>query len=321
MHKNLHSRMQGTAIFMALLMIAIVAGMASVLMRMQHIDIRRTQMMLTSEQSYLYAQGVIDWAKGALKADLRDPGATIWPMVLSPTSIANGTGTIAGTLQDAQGLFNINVYSATAGQQGSQQDFGIVLPPDQQNSAQVYQKAMQAAQAGGSGQKNNKILFNLLGLLGIEMNEENQQHLVSAIAAWVSRPPGSVNNTDSYDEYYGSVNPPYRAPHALMANASELRIVSGMTPAMFNKLQPYIIALPEGANFNPAHAPPLLQRAAGYNPQSGQSAAQSPSGKYFLLRADVYLNDQHLVLYTLLMRSNKQQKIQVSQLWQSFGTA
>lgn len=338
MKMSLHSRARGTAIFMALLIIAIVASLASVLMRLQQIDIRRTQMMLTSEQSYLYAQGVIDWAKGALKVDLQNPGKTVWPMVLPPTPIADGAGTIAGILLDAQGLININNFSSTIGSQSqvppqpSSQPSSQFQPqtPGVMQQSKINQAAQAASQMGGqTGGENSSatrtLLFNLLGQLDIQMNQAAQQQLASAITDWVSMPAGGVvNATDSYDQQYAKLNPPYRSPHAMMASVSELRTISGISPVIYSKLLPYIIALPVTASFNPAHAPPLLQKAAGYNAQQSQnsqaSQQQGQSGQYFLLRADVYLHDQHLVLYTLIQRNNDPQKLQITQLWQSFGT-
>jgi type II secretory pathway component PulK len=149
------------------------------------------------------------------------------------------------------------------------------------------------------------------------MSQQEQQQLTAAITAWESTPKTGSNAVDPFDSKYAQLNPPYRSPHALMASVTELRLISGMTSAAYTKILPYIIALPASTTFNAQHAPPLLQKAAGQ--QSSAQPSQQP-GQYFLLRADVFLQDQHLVLYTLLQRNNDPQKFQVMQLWQSFGT-
>src|SRR5437867_4115623 len=139
---------QGTAIFMALLIVAIVSSLAIFLMRTQQIDIRRTQMMLTSEEAYLYAQGVTDWAITTLQTEIMNPKATTsWPLVLPPTPIANGQGKIAGTLFDAEGLFNLNNLAET-GRIGS-----------------IADKRSKAFN------ENTKLFLNLLAFVGFQLSE------------------------------------------------------------------------------------------------------------------------------------------------------
>lgn len=46
------------------------------------------------------------------------------------------------------------------------------------------------------------------------------------------------------DDYYIRQDPPYRAPHRLMVNVSELRAVKGVTANIYDALKPYITALP-----------------------------------------------------------------------------
>jgi general secretion pathway protein K len=46
------------------------------------------------------------------------------------------------------------------------------------------------------------------------------------------------------DDYYMRQNTPYRAPHRLIVNVSELRAVRGITANIYEALKPYITALP-----------------------------------------------------------------------------
>lgn len=52
----------------------------------------------------------------------------------------------------------------------------------------------------------------------------------------------------SHDDYYLRLNPPYHAGHQQMADISELRLVEGMTPVLFQRLKPYITAYPINMN-------------------------------------------------------------------------
>lgn len=105
-----------------------------------------------------------------------------------------------------------------------------------------------------------------------------------------------------------------------MASISELRTVAGITPAIYNRISPYLIALPISTQLNPNSAPPLLLKAFNLTPPQGANAQQT--SKHFLVRGDVYLEDQHLVMYSMLQiisnPTNNQPMVIV--LWQSFGT-
>ena len=325
--RRINKTVRGTAIFMALLMIAIVAAIAVTLLRTQQIDIRRTQMMITSEQGYLYTQGVVGWAISALQSDLRTPAASsAWPMILPPTSIADGQGKISGILQDAEGLFNINNFTKITNNNvinpssNPNQAAGNVSTNIQVNTAMTTKKNTGINAASTSNSQTTFI--NLLNVLHIQLSQQQQLNLIAAITDWISTQiPGTQNTASNFEAIYARMNPAYKAPHQPMMSISELRTVAGVTPAVYNQLLPYIVALPENTNINAAHSPLLLQQALGLqaNTPPSTSTQQIPS-KFFLLRTDVFLQDQHIVLYSLLLRSTDPKNPIVNILWQSLGT-
>lgn len=333
---------QGTAIFMALLIIAIVATITVLLMRSQQIDIRRTQMLVTSEQAYLYAQGVIDWAKVQLFQDLQNPFPNdAWPIVMKPTDLPNGDGKIAAVLQDAEGLFNINNFlqknqkqnasntAAAAANANSANNTSANTATSESNTSTQQNSSTSETNTSSSSASNamqTKLLFTgLLSALNIQTTPE-QENMFGAINAWINSTNIVAGTMDQYDQEYSRANPPYRSPHSLMVSVSELRTVQGITPEIYNAISPYIVALPEQTSINTNHAPKIILQAMGRNADNQQSQTTSQgksSSKYFLLRADVYLQDQHLVLYTLLLREINPQNTnlpKIRMLWQSFGT-
>ncbi|MGI9286223.1 MAG: general secretion pathway protein GspK, partial [Pseudomonadales bacterium] len=52
------------------------------------------------------------------------------------------------------------------------------------------------------------------------------------------------------DDYYADLDIPYRAGNRPMLSASELRLVKGMTPELYQALLPHIVALPPGTAIN-----------------------------------------------------------------------
>ena len=154
-------------------------------------------------------------------------------------------------------------------------------------------------------------------------------------------------------KYYLELPESYRPGHRPMANKSELRLVKGVTPAIYLALEPYMIALPPGVqpNIQTADIPVLMsldpmitvdvaktiisQRAATpiLNAQAFANLdlvknrglkLTNPNvvSQYFLLQTDVSIENEHTVIYTLLERSinsaNKN-KAMVNVLWQSKG--
>lgn len=93
MHQvNLKNKQSGTAIFMALMVVSIVTAMSIVWFTQTSLAIRRTQEIIITEQTYLYAQGVIAWGVNALKIN------TTVPKILPNTLIAERQGNISGRI-------------------------------------------------------------------------------------------------------------------------------------------------------------------------------------------------------------------------------
>lgn len=103
------------------------------------------------------------------------------------------------------------------------------------------------------------------------------------IADWITA------NAATSDSYYLSLSPPYRAAHMPMVSPSELRLVVGVDAKVYQVLLPYIITLPTTQAKNPG---------------------------FYLLQADVVLDDQNLRVYSILNLDNNVVKV----LWSTLGT-
>lgn len=289
MHKR-NIKQQGTAILMALLIIAIVASISISITRMQTIYIRQTQMMLTSEQAMLYTQGVICLAKNALIEIAKNPDDDItWPITLPPQTIADGQGKMQGTLWNADGFFNLNNFA------NENMSWNI---------------------------KNNKHITafrNLLDLLNLQLSDDQKTALVDALTSWVS-----YNPENEFESVYRENIPPYQSGQQHMASVSEFRTVAGVTPLIYNQLLPYIFVLPEYSKLNMKVAPPLILQAYGTTNEnlnkSADTAGIKTTSKFYLLHGDVYLDNQHTTFYALLSLNSAGKEVSVTVNWQTFGT-
>jgi general secretion pathway protein K len=174
------------------------------------------------------------------------------------------------------------------------------------------------------------------------LTNEAREHLAASINAWVS----AAHGPHWEDQYYLNLPVPYRAAHRLMVVPSELMLVRGMTPALYQALMPYIITLPEKTpiNVQTASVPVLCTVDARLTPQLAEeidrmrqqfpltqadqfikmdflrghvllSDSITVVSHYFLLETHVKDAESDKVFYTLLQRLPPQGGVKV--YWQS----
>jgi general secretion pathway protein K len=307
---NSLSKQRGAAIIVALFVTSLVV-VASVAMIMRlRIDLRNTELLMNATQGYYYAQGSIAWAMEQLNNNWKQkkPNQIVdRTPIKSPLSNVNHAEIIS-TIYDTQGRFNVNNLT------------------------------------------NNKYIDNFSALITIvrpTIDPDTAHSIALAVVDWIS---SSAKNAE-LDDYYFKLNPAYRAPHRLMMSVSELRLVKGITPELYAALAPNIMALPEVTkiNINNATIPVLMSLSKTLTPPSAKSIIakrnQTPFpttqafldldilknnpipeekittiSSYFLVKTNVKVAQQDILLYTLLQRIEKSSTPYEVVLWQSKGT-
>lgn len=97
---------RGIALVAALLMAALVAILATALISRQELDIRRTANTIHTGQSLVLTRAMENWAAVLLGRTSEGEELQYLDRTLPPTSVAGGQ--IKGSMEDCQGLFNIN---------------------------------------------------------------------------------------------------------------------------------------------------------------------------------------------------------------------
>ncbi len=82
---------------------------------------------------------------------------------------------------------------------------------------------------------------NLMLVLGVP--PQNARHIAESAADWVDSDT-NANPIGAEDSTYGGAEQSYRTGNTLFADVSELRAVSGMAPDIYQKLRPWLCALP-----------------------------------------------------------------------------
>jgi general secretion pathway protein K len=122
---------RGAALLTVLLVTGLITVMAVAMISRQQVEIRRTANIIEADQAYWLAKGAERWAVNLLKRDQeRDAADTLaeeWAQGLFPIAAAGGT--VAGTIIDLQGRFNLNNLLATdsARQEMSRLQFSRLL--------------------------------------------------------------------------------------------------------------------------------------------------------------------------------------------------
>lgn len=220
MMRHVLDNQRGVALITALLIVALATAAGVALATRQHIDIRRSENMLTTDQALLYARGGEAWAMAILARDRKDNDIDNlnedWAKRIPPLPVDGGS--VSGYIEDMQGRFNLNNLAVSG------ENFATDLD------------------------RLRRILESV----------ELDPALAGAVADWVDSDVEPRFPDGAEDDSYLGEDPPYRAANRPMASVSELRLVKGFTAEAVAKLAPYVCALPVPTAINVNTAPDLV---------------------------------------------------------------
>jgi general secretion pathway protein K len=223
----------GVALISAVLVVAMTSIVAVAMTHSMQLSIHRTSNVLMADQRYLYTLGSEAWARGQLIRDMEneetyDAMNEDWAQELPVTVVEEGQ--VRAQTIDLQGRFNLNnLYRR------------IALDSD--------------TEAQDETQQQLAILQQLLILLELD------PAIGQAIYDWIDQDIQPLFPDGAEDNEYLGLEVPYRTANSLMVDTSELRLIKGVTPEAYEKLRPYVTALPETTPVNVNTASDVLLRA------------------------------------------------------------
>ena len=301
------SRERGVALLTAILLVALGTIIAASLGYKTVLTARRGAGVFAFDDSLLAAESTEALAGYALTESREqspqfDAPGQLWSTPYGPVQAAPGV-TVAASLQDLQGRFNLNNLVSAQ---------GTIVP----NQLAAFQ--------------------NLLQIVGLDPK------WAALMADWIDADSVPYPEGGAEDPTYLSQTPPYRTANRQITSASELLALPGFGAARYETLAPYVTALPRGTAVNlctasgpvlDALGPPGLrqyselsatqlgqQRASGcfptqqdyqaaFNGQAGAigTVAMTPGdvgeqSSYFLLTSIVDVGSDEFYLYSLLAR-------------------
>lgn len=292
-------KQSGTALVTAMLIVAIASVASAGLLERQRIDVRRTDNVLTLDQAFVYARSAEVWAGQVL---IRDAGENKTDSLLDTwagllESIPIEGGALSAQVFDQQARYNLN---------------NLV-----DDSGKASDKDMEAFQ-------------RLLAALQLDST------LASAIVDWIDADVNAgVAGAEDVD--YLALDTPYRAANRPLTSISELLRVRGITEEVYEKLKPYVTALPvrTAINVNTAEVPVLMAAVKGLDEGSaaaiiekrteevfaddasfrGQQALEglevgeiSVNSHYFMIEANVQYGRSRVRQHTLIERQDTENK-------------
>lgn len=222
----------GVALIVAMLIVALVAGLAVTIGAEFAVLLKRSQNRLLSEQAMGYLLGSEGLARGLLLEDIRrddanaegdttryiDGNEDIWASDQPPFPIDGGW--VTGSIQDLQGRFNVN---------------NLVAGGNKRGPWNVHQA---------------RFIRLLLSLDQGDIDQILAETITAQLTDWLdadndSSPRGGA---EVYD--YTSLEPVVAVPNKPIVDISELRFLPAMTSSIYLRLRPHIYALIETPPIN-----------------------------------------------------------------------
>jgi general secretion pathway protein K len=310
--RRLHAQ-RGIALITAMVLVAIAAVLATAIGFSSAMAARRATTVFGADQSLLAGEGGEAMAAYVLR--LSTSGTTAlspdqpWAQPYGPFELGEGVTLEFAQIEDQQGKFNINNLASN----------------------------------GASDPTSIEQFQRLLALLGLETK------WAGILADWIDADTTPNNPDGAEDSVYLTQTPPYRAANMPVTSISELLVMPGFGRDRYNRLAPYITALPPGTTINICTASgqvldalsgkseysndasilaalrkdkgcaptlPIFTASVATQAQAGLAGRIGTTSQYFRLRSIITIGTARFTLYSLLYNRDGQ----VRPILRTFGT-
>ena len=212
-HKKFISAAQrGVALITALLVVALIASVASYLAAQNQVRIQQMENLKARAQAELLARAAIDWGRAILADDMMrsviDDYSEQWATIVPPQQTDGGQ--VGGKITDQQALFNLNnlVWA------------GVAYPAD----VQRFQRLLSSLQL--------------------------PTELANSLVDWLDTDSTVTYPGGAEDGEYLQQEPAYRAANHGLVDIEELHQVRGFNAKIIERLRPFVTALPDRTAVN-----------------------------------------------------------------------
>jgi general secretion pathway protein K len=271
---------RGVALITAIVLVAIAAVLATAIAFASTMAARRASTMFGADQSLLAAEGAEAMAAYVLKQS--SSAGTIGTSGATSASNTTGTSPTSSTLNSTTGSGASTAIASDALNQPWAQSYGpfellpgVLLDFAQLEDQQGKFNLNNLADGGSTDPASVTEFQQLLTLLGLETK------WAGLIADWIDLDDQPNFPDGAEDSVYLAQSPQYRTANLPITSISELLALPGFGRDRYNRLAPYITALPAGTTINVCTAPGMLLDAISgkteysIDPQQLQSQRQA----------------------------------------------
>jgi general secretion pathway protein K len=230
-------RERGVALITAIIVVSIASIAAVAMTHELQLNIRRSSNIFTADQGFLFTLGSEAWSRGMLIRDLDNKQTNNydgldedWAQELPPTPVEGGQ--VQAVTTDLQARFNLN---------------------------NLYLKAEPKEEDKKTVADNLALFKRLLAIL------ELPESIAQATADWLDEDIKALYPDGAEDMEYLNLESPYRTANGPMASPTELRLIKGVDKEAFEKLAPYVTALPAQTKINVNTADATIIQALVHN--------------------------------------------------------
>ncbi len=277
MNSSCHSTERGLALIGAIIVAAIVTGLAVGIGQRIHFGIASTVRTLEAEDANEVFRSLQYEARSILRLDLEttlaDHADEPWVTQTIVSDIEPGNGN--ARLQDLQGLYNLNnlvmsvetmqpaqAIDASPDEDTPEVDVGTAVNDvSYANPAEVLAGNGDDTQPQSPKPTRWTVAVARFALLLSALEIEDS--VIPAILDWLDADSDTRFPGGAEDDYYMSQEQPYRAANRSFADITELRLVRGITPEIYARLAPFVSALPHPSDINVNFAPIEVLMAIG----------------------------------------------------------
>ena len=213
-HRAARAGQRGIALITAIVLVAIATALATSIGFASVMAARRANAVFGGDQALLAAEGAEAMAAYVLKQSGATNGQAsldqVWAQPYGPYPLAPGVTLQFAQLDDEQGKFNLNNLAAGGN--------------DNQTAIQQFQR--------------------LLASIGLETK------WAGLMADWIDSDNTPNDPDGAEDSVYLGQTPPYRAANEPITSISELMALPGFGRDRYNRLAPYVAALPAPSKIN-----------------------------------------------------------------------
>lgn len=238
---------RGVVLIMALLIVVLVTTVVVQVSWRFNLSMARNENRWHGAQARAYLEGGEQLARAILREDANEGSnvdhlGEMWAQPSQP--MPTDEGWVGGQLEDAHGRFNLNTLrppaAAIATGSGSGRAGGRQGGSTQQPLSEVDQYS--------APQRRFIRFLQTIELENGPMDQTAALELVAAIVDWIDEDlnvtQGPFGEAGAEAGFYQSQDPPIYIANTEMSSVSELSLVKGVTPELYKKLEPFVVALP-----------------------------------------------------------------------------